>query len=249
MKESTKLKRYQEACKKGSDEMFTRYADIGDEIRHYPPEIFYHKKILFPCDWDVIYKPVTKSKNEQKVNVNEIVDYVTDSTGIHEIIQINYDENGRLPRCHFIKYFWNFFARDPAKDVRLFASGFDPNGRFQKENQVSCLTIDYSKYDWVITNPPFSIVTDFLKTLSEESERRKNTNRPFNFILMIPWSSLGNSIANYFIEKKIFPGFGKHLSLKFIDLEGRPITEKYLDSKTKTEREREDYWHLLGHQY
>lgn len=192
---------------KDTDEMYTQYTDIVNELDHYPEELFRGKKILFPCDWDAIYNCGDKIQFETHNKINEIINIIP---------------NADIPKCNFVKYFWDTYAKYPETGVKLFTSGFNPN-KPDNPNNLSCMNVDYSQFDWVITNPPFSFVTDFLKILSDESERRKNTNRPFHFIIMIPWQTLGNKLSNFFIEKKAFPGRGKDTHLSFLDINKRPI--------------------------
>jgi len=191
---------------KNTDEMYTSYIDIVNELDHYPKELFKGKRILFPCDWDAIY------------NCGEKIQFETQNK-INKILGIKPDAN--VPKCNFVKYFWENYAKFKENDVELFASGYNPISN--NPNNLSCMEVDYSKFDWVITNPPFSFVTDFLKILTDESERRKNSSRPFHFLIMIPWQTIGSSLSNFIIQKKVFPGFGKHINLTFHDIEMKPI--------------------------
>lgn len=192
---------------KDSDEMYTQYTDIVNELDHYPEELFLGKKILFPCDWDVTY------------NCGDKIQFITQNK-INRIIHITPDAD--IPKCNFVKYFWETYARFVDTKVELFTSGYNPRNP-SDPNNLNCMEVDYSAFDWVITNPPFSFVTDYLQVLSNEAERRKNTKRPFHFLIMIPWQTLGNRLSNFFIEKKAFPGWGKHINLSFLDINKKPI--------------------------
>lgn len=192
---------------KDTDEMYTQYTDIVNELDHYPEELFRGKKILFPCDWDAIYNCGDKIQFETHNKINEIINIIP---------------NADIPKCNFVKYFWDTYAKYPETGVKLFTSEFNPT-KPDNPNNLSCMNVDYSQFDWVITNPPFSFVTDFLKILTDESERRKNTNRPFHFIVMIPWETLGNALSNFFVQKKMFPGWGKHINLSFLNIRKEPI--------------------------
>lgn len=192
-----------------TDEMYTQYVDIVNELDHYPKELFIGKKVLFPCDWDAIYNCGDKIQFETQNRINRI---------------INIEPNADIPKCNFLKYFWDTYAKHREYDVKLFASGYNP--KEDNPNNLSCMDVDYSQFDWVITNPPFSFVTDFLKILSDESERRKNTSRPFHYLIMIPWQTLGNALSKFIIEKKAFPGWGKHITLSFLDINKNPITDE-----------------------
>ncbi len=192
-----------------SDEMYTQYVDIVNELDHYPKELFIGKKILFPCDWDAVYNSGDKIQFETHNKINHI---------------LNINADADIPKCNFVKYFWESYAKYKENKIELYTSGYNPNEN--DPNRLSCMDVDYSKYDWVVTNPPFSFVTDFLKVLTDESERRKNTDRPFHFIIMISWETLGNALSNFFVKKKVFPGWGKHINLSFTDMNKKPILAK-----------------------
>ena len=192
-----------------SDEMYTQYVDIVNELDHYPQELFIGKKILFPCDWDAVYNSGDKIQFETHNKVNHI---------------LNINADADVPKCNFVKYFWENYAKYEENNIELYTSGYNPNEN--DPNRLSCMDVDYSKYDWVITNPPFSFVTDFLKILTDEAERRKNTKNPFHFIIMIPWQTLGNKCSSFLIEKKVFPGWGRDLHLSFLDINKNPIIGK-----------------------
>ena len=189
-----------------SDEMYTQYEDIVNELDHYPEELFIGKKILFPCDWDAIYNCGDQIQFETHNKINHI---------------LNINAGADIPKCNFVRYFWETYAKYKENGTELYASGYNPN--VNNPNSMNCMEVDYSKYDWVITNPPFSFVTDFLRVLTDEAERRKNTDHPFHFIIMIPWQTLGNKCSSFFVEKKAFPGWGKHLNLSFLDINRNPI--------------------------
>ena len=192
-----------------SDEMYTQYVDIVNELDHYPQEFFIGKKILFPCDWDAVYNSGDKIQFETHNKINHILNIKADSD---------------IPKCNFVKYFWENYAKYKENKTELYTSGYNPNEN--DPNRLSCMDVDYSKYDWVITNPPFSFVTDFMKVLCEEVERRKNTKNPFHFIIMIPWQTLGNKCSSFLINKQVFMGWGKHINLSFLDINKNPILNK-----------------------
>lgn len=193
-----------------TDEMYTQFTDIVQELDHYPEELFKNKKILFPCDWDAVYNCGDQIQFETHNRINKILNIIP---------------NADIPKCNFVKYFWETYAKYPENNVELFTSGLNP-AKPRNPNNLSCMDVDYSKFDWVVTNPPFSFVTDFLKVLTDEVERRKNTDRPFHFIIMLSWESLGNALSNFFVQKRVFPGYGKHINLSFLDINKRPILKE-----------------------
>ena len=205
-----------------TDEMYTQYNDIVSELDHYPPELFVGKKILFPCDWDAVY------------NCGDLIQFETHNR-INRILNIV--PNADIPKCNFVKYFWETYAKNPNVHVELYTSGYNPSDP-NNPNNLSCMDVDYSQFDWVITNPPFSFVNEFLDILTAESERRKGTANPFHFIILIPWQTIKNSLSNFIIAEKVFPGWGKDLHLSFLDINKRPI----LNPKTGKARIVCVYW-------
>jgi len=67
-------------------------------------------------------------------------------------------------------------------------------------SKQSCLDIDYTKYDLVITNPPFSLSTKFILKLVEDK------------VDFISWTSVGSGTCNYI--NKLYVAYigriGKH---------------------------------------
>ena len=87
---------------KETDEMYTQYNDIVNELDHYPEELFIGKKILFPCDWDAIYNCGDQIQFETHNKINKIINIIP---------------NADIPKCNFVKYFWETYAKYQENNV------------------------------------------------------------------------------------------------------------------------------------
>jgi hypothetical protein len=143
------------------DEFFTLYEDIAAEVPNYKAQLR-DKRILCPCDWDESIDEVLVYANEETVAASDLfargctVKHV-DADGSKDRIERSID----IINCNFVK-----FLVAHAEDygiASIAVSGYNP----ATGNGVRFQDIDYSKYDLVITNPPFSQFREFIATLFE----------------------------------------------------------------------------------
>jgi hypothetical protein len=144
------------------DEFFTLYADIAAELPHYKAQLK-GKRILCPCDWDESLDEVLVYASEDTVASSHL--FAKECTVKH----VDADRSKRriersidLIKCNFVK-----FLIAHAEDYRIASiavSGYRP----ATGHGVRFQDIDYSKYDIVITNPPFSQFREFIKTLFDK---------------------------------------------------------------------------------
>ena len=130
-------------------------------------------KILCPCDWDESYE-------EKTIYLKNRLKKKTKS--------IN---------CNFAKYLIAQAENFGIKSIT--SSGYNPaNGkgiRFQD--------VDYSKYDMVITNPPFSQFNEFIKILFENK---------IKFLVIGPQTGVHyKHVFPYIMKKKLKLGYAKQL--------------------------------------
>ena len=142
-----------------NDEWYTRFEDIAAELPRYKEQMR-GMRIICPCDWD-------ESLDEALVYASE--EYVAGSDlfspgGTVKVIDAGATDKRIMAdinavKCNFVK-----FLITHAEDYGIEAvsvSGYNPatgeGVRFQD--------IDYSKYDLVITNPPFSQFREFIDTM------------------------------------------------------------------------------------
>jgi len=180
------------------DEYFTLYDDIASEISYYQKQLK-GKNILCPCDWDESYNEEVVYKEETLIRSSNLLD----SGGTIKRINIKaskskIEKDLSLIKCNFVKY---LIAH--AKDYgikSISASGYNPSTsigvRFQD--------IDYSKYDLVITNPPFSQFREFIDTMFANK---------LDFIVIGPQTAITyRESFKYILNNKMWLGYHHHLT-------------------------------------
>ena len=142
-----------------NDEFYTLWQDIADELPLYQEQLR-GKRILCPCDWDESYNEALVDNEEGHVAPNDLF-----STG-GSVKRINVARSkNKIERkldsvkCHFVKFLVSHAEAYGIKSVSV--SGYDPSSG----QGVKFQDVDYSKYDIVITNPPFSVFREFISTL------------------------------------------------------------------------------------
>lgn len=147
------------------DEFYTQYEDIAAELPRYREQLK-GKHIICPCDWDesldevVVYASEEECQKEnlmQKDCTVKVID--TDKTDKHIEKDIN------LVKCNFVKF---LIAHAEAYGIAsISVSGYDPISN----RGVRFQDLDYSKYDLVITNPPFSQMREFIEVMFERKKK------------------------------------------------------------------------------
>lgn len=159
------------AKKAKNDEFYTQYSDIEKELEHYDKDKFIDKVIYLPCD-----RPESN-----------FVSYFKE----------HYEE------YKYKELVYTYIAREENEDV--FAYRFDGkkgtktklkgNGAFQSDECIEIM----KRADWVITNPPFSILGIFINQLKQLNKK---------FIICIPTTALSTKfIFNNIINKNFYTGF------------------------------------------
>lgn len=146
---------------RADDEYFTLWEDIASELPSYKAQLR-GKRILCPCDWDESLDEILVYANEDTVTASHL--FARGCTVKHVDADRSKDRIERsidTINCNFVK-----FLVAHAEDygiASIAVSGYNPatcaGVRFQG--------IDYSRYDLVITNPPFSQFREFIATLFE----------------------------------------------------------------------------------
>lgn len=213
--------------KNPNDECYTPMKDIANELSYWG-EKFTGKRIICPCDWDIlegedVYSMTVEFSDKKEddffsptyfVNKVEKISYslFEDPLQSFEITQPEAEEfwKSRIT-CNFFRYLIKAGEQYGAKSVT--ASGYDP----ETEKGYSCLDVDYSKYDLVITNPPFSLLSKFLPILMSQAQKRKNSEKQFDFIILAPslnrLSSVYESVQLQ--TKKLYFGYGEGIHITF----------------------------------
>ena len=161
----------QKAKKAKNDEFYTQYSDIEKELEHYDKDKFIDKVIYLPCDRPESNFVAYFKEHYEEYKYKELV---------YTYIQI--EENEEVFAYRF----------DGKKETKTKLKG---NGAFQSDECIEIMRIA----DWVITNPPFSVLQIFIEQLKDLNKR---------FIICIPVTALHTkNIFNNIINKNFYTGF------------------------------------------
>ena len=178
-KYETKNEALNKAKERKNDEFCTQYSDIAKELEHYDKDKFKNKVIYLPCD-----RPQSN-----------FVAYFKEHYEDYKYKELVYTYIAREENEEVFSY-----SFDGKNEIKTKLNG---NGAFQS---YECIEI-MKRADWVITNPPFSVLQIFIKQLKDLNKR---------FIICIPTAALGTKlIFNNIINKNFYTGF-THLTY-FLD--------------------------------
>ena len=205
---------------KKNDECYTDMQDILNELSQWAAlDKFKGKNIICPCDWDIvgnesIYSITIKYKDSgvevfgnSAYKAVESVQYdlwSDDDTPVITRITLKEEEIEDFLRdkltCNFVRTLTQNARAWGIKSIT--ASGFNPaNGKGIKFQDV-----DYSKYDICITNPPFSLYSEFMKTIVGN----------IDFIVLAPFMNRNAPcVILPIMLKQVYLGFGIELHMTF----------------------------------
>lgn len=167
----TKTEKLKKAKKTKNDEFYTQYSDIEKELEHYDKDKFIDKVIYLPCDRQISNFVAYFKENYEDYKYKELV-----------YTYIAREENEEVFAYRF----------DGKKETKTKLRG---NGAFQSDECIEIM----KRADWVITNPPFSVLGIFINQLKELNKR---------FIICIPTTALSTCIIfNNIINKNFYIGF------------------------------------------
>lgn len=178
------------------DEYFTLFEDIAKEIPLYKEQLR-GKRIICPCDWDESYNENVVFRKETEVLTSNLfsngtireVDIIKSSKRIEKDINI--------VRCKFIKFL--IAHADSYGILSISVSGYNP----ETQNGVKFQDIDFSKYDLVITNPPFSQFIEFIETMFKNN---------MQFIVIGPLTALTyKAVFAHIKSNEMWLGYAKQL--------------------------------------
>ena len=165
------VEKLNKAKKAKNDEFYTQYSDIQKELEHYDKAKFEDKVIYLPCDRPKSNFVAYFKEHYEEYKYKELV-----------YTYIEREENEEVFAYRF----------DGKKETK---TKLKCNGAFQS---AECIEI-MRRADWVITNPPFSVLQIFIKQLKDLNKR---------FIICIPTTALSSSIIfNNIINKNFYTGF------------------------------------------
>jgi hypothetical protein len=205
---------------KKNDECYTSMNDILTELSQWAElDKFRGKNIVCPCDWDIVGNEniysITITYKEEGVEVVGNGAYKTvesvqydlwsdDDTPVVTRITLKEEEIEDFLRdkltCNFVRTLTQNARRWGIKSIT--ASGFNPaTGKGIKFQDV-----DYSKYDVCVTNPPFSLYSEFMNTVVGK----------IDYILLAPFLKRNNPCyGQYLMLEQTYLGFGIELHMTF----------------------------------
>ena len=179
------------AKKAKNNEFYTRYEDIEAEVMKYR-KYFRDKVVYLPCD-----DPIEKKSEFWSFFVNNF-----DAFGIKKLIATYYNENGKTYK------FW--IDRDTTNGGDIRQEDLTGNGDFRSPECIDIL----SECDIVCTNPPFSLMKEFLPLILRYNKQ---------FLVIGPLNAITyRKIFPYVLEKRIWAGYNNVRHFK--DPEGNDRT-------------------------
>ena len=197
---------------KADDEFYTSFADIVTELSHWVGKLR-NQKIICPCDFKPTKKvsSITIDFEKDKFYINSVKKKDTykpyslfdgfetewSSTEISESQLREILANQEV--VNFVNYLWAVGKEAGIKSIT--ASGYD----ISTDLGVSFDEVDYSQYDLVITNPPFSLYSSFMECIGDIDK-----------IIIAPFMNrVAPCVAIPLMERKAYLGYGRHLAMNF----------------------------------
>ncbi len=148
---------------KADDEFFTPLKDITYQLSKYKDQ-FLNKRVICPCDWqDSFEKWVFIEESEVITNPKDMFEHGTvkkiDISRTFDCLKAGYRKGKTIPMAGFVQFLVLHANSYGIRSIHL--SGYSPGAK----NPVRFESVDYSKYDLVVTNPPFSKFTSFINVL------------------------------------------------------------------------------------
>ena len=168
---NTLKEKLDKAKKAKNDEYYTQYSDIEKELEHYDKDKFRDKIIYLPCDRPISNFVAYFKEHYEDYKYKELV-----------YTYIAREENEEVFAYRF----------DGKREIKTKLRG---NGAFQSDECIEIM----KRADWVITNPPFSILGIFIKQIKELNKK---------FIICIPNTAIGTKlIFNEIRNKHFYTGY------------------------------------------
>lgn len=180
------------------DEFYTLYEDVAAELPNYK-EYLRGKRIICPCDWDESLDEALVYASEEYVAGNNLFS----PGGSIKIIDADKSDEKvmadiRAVNCNFIKFLLSHAEAYGIESIAV--SGYNP----ATGEGVKFEDIDYSKYDVVITNPPFSRFRDFVDVMFENG---------VDFLIIGPQNAIKYSnVFPHMQANELWLGYHYHLA-------------------------------------
>ena len=190
-------KSLEKANRQKYDEYYTLYQDIADEVPYYRDQLR-GKRILCPCDWDESFDEIFVYKAEAPRK--------TDLFGEGAVRNIDLSRSGGkgierelgLIRCNFVKFLVAHAEDYGLRSVSV--SGYNP----RTGQGIPFQSIDYSQYDLIITNPPFSLFREFIDVMMKKGKE---------FLVIGPQNAITyKECFEYIQTNRMWIGYHQHLT-------------------------------------
>lgn len=137
------------------DEFYTQITDVEQELNYfldYNPDLFKGKKILLPCDdpeWSSFF--IWFAQNFTRIGAKQIIGTSYNPAGFGKmyILEKDFNQDGKIDRNDF--------------EIQQMKG----NGDFRSQEVKELL----DKTDFVITNPPFSLIREFIQWVNEADKK------------------------------------------------------------------------------
>ena len=185
------------AQKEKDDEYYTLFEDISAEVPLYKEQLR-GKRILCPCDWDESYNEEIVFKEENHV-IRTIL--FSDNGTIKNIdieqTKTKIEKDLNLVKCNFVKFLVSHADDYGIKSISV--SGYNP----YTQQGIRFQYIDYSYYDLVITNPPFSQFRELIAVLFKNK---------MDFLVIGPQLAISyKEIFKFIQSNQMWLGYAKQL--------------------------------------
>ncbi len=137
--------------------------DVTCQLSKYKDQ-FLNKRVICPCDWQDSFEEwlffeesenITGQKNMFETGTVKKIDISRTFDGL----KASYRKGKAIPMAGFVQFFVLHANSYGIRSVSV--SGYSPGTK----NPLKFEHIDYSKFDLVVTNPPFSKLVSFLEIL------------------------------------------------------------------------------------
>lgn len=200
-----------ECLQQKNDEYFTLYDDIANEVSQYRSQLK-GMRILCPCDWDEAFEEEIVYDNGDYVPSNDLLSKGGNIKDINISATLaKFEKDITTIKCNFVKFLIAHAEDYGIKSISV--SGYNP---YTGEG-IKFQDINYSKYDLVITNPPFSLFVEFINVMF---------NNKMKFLVIGPLTALSyKEVFLHIKSNEMWLGYAKQLS-GFMLADGTTILSK-----------------------
>lgn len=181
-----------------NDEFYTLYDDIASELPNYREQLK-GKRIICPCDWDeslieeIVYSDGDYVPAATLLSKGDTIKDINIPASLNRI-----EKSLDLVKCNFVKF---LVAHAEAYGIKsISVSGYNP----ATNEGIRFQDIDYTKYDVVVTNPPFSLFREFVDTMFSNNMK---------FIIIGPQNAITyKETFEYIKDNMLWLGYHHHLT-------------------------------------